>query len=183
MGRGCLAGPVMSAAVILNHHKWDQELTDSKKLSENRRQYWSDKIKAEAQVSLGIASVEEIERINILQASLLSMKRAVLGLNLKSGIVLIDGNQKIPNLDSKFRQQTFVKGDLRLAPISAASIVAKVARDTLMKELAIEFPKFGFDIHKGYATAIHREAIVKWGITPHHRRTFGDLRKMPELQT
>ena len=168
----------MSAAVILNHHNWDNELTDSKKLSESRRKYWSDKIKAEAQVSIGVASVEEIEKINILQASLLSMKRAVLGLSLSQGTVLIDGNQKIPNLHSKFRQQTFVKGDLRLAPISAASIVAKVARDTLMKELALEYPQFGFEIHKGYATTLHREAIIKWGLTPHHRRTFGDLQQM-----
>ncbi len=183
VGRGCLAGPVMSAAVILNHHHWDQDLTDSKKLSETRRQYWSEKIKAESQVSLGFASVDEIENINILQASLLSMKRAVLGLGHPEGIILIDGNQKIPGLDSKFHQHTFVKGDLRLAPISAASIVAKVARDTLMKELAKEFPQFGFEIHKGYATALHREAIVKWGLTPHHRRTFGDLQKMPKCKT
>jgi ribonuclease HII len=173
----------MSAAVILSHHNWDQDLTDSKKLSEIRRQYWSDKIIAESQVSFGIASVQEIEKMNILQASLLSMKRAVLGLKLSKGNVLIDGNQKIPNLDNSFRQQTFVKGDLRLAPISAASIVAKVARDSLMKELAKEFPQYGFEIHKGYATALHREAIVKWGLTPHHRRTFGDLQKLSEFQT
>ncbi|MFN9068400.1 MAG: ribonuclease HII [Bdellovibrionales bacterium] len=173
----------MSAAVILHHHKWDQDLTDSKKLSESRRQYWSEKIWAEAQVSLGVASVEEIEVLNILQASLLSMKRAILGLGHAEGKVLIDGNQKIPNLDSKFKQQTFVKGDLRLAPISAASIVAKVARDTFMKELAQEFPKYGFEIHKGYATALHRKAIVEWGLTPQHRRTFGNLQEMSKSKT
>lgn len=181
VGRGCLAGPVMSAAVILSHHEWDQGLTDSKKLSESRREDWAEKIKSTEKWSLGIASVEEIDELNILQASLLSMKRAVLGLGLIDGLVLVDGNQKIPGLEG-FKQMTFVKGDLRLAPISAASIVAKVTRDHYMKEQAQRYPQFGFEVHKGYGTPLHREALKKWGTCAQHRRSFAGLAELPEFK-
>lgn len=176
VGRGCLAGPVHASAVILNHSDWDHDLTDSKKLSEKQRTYWFDKIKAEHQVGIGFATVEEIEKFNILQASFLAMKRAIDCLNLKTGIVLVDGHMKIPDLQG-FEQHAVVKGDLRLSPISAASIIAKVTRDLLMKELSKEFPDYGFEVHKGYATEIHRQAIQKKGPTLHHRKTFGGVKE------
>ena len=176
VGRGCLAGPVYASAVILNHRDSDHELTDSKKLSEKQRTYWFDKITAEHQVGIGFASVEEIEKFNILQASFLAMKRAVQNLKIENGIILVDGHMKIPGLQN-FEQHAVVKGDLVLAPISAASIVAKVTRDSLMKELSKEYPDYGFEVHKGYATETHRHAIQKKGITPLHRKTFGGVKE------
>lgn len=180
VGRGCLAGPVFAAAVQLNHHHHDGELTDSKKLSEKQREKWSEIILGEHVVGLGFASVEEIEKLNILQASFLAMRRALVEVQkrilFQKAIVLVDGHQKIPNLPN-FEQQAFVKGDLRLAPISAASIVAKVARDHLMKELSKEYPGYGFEIHKGYATPLHREAIQKLKPTNIHRKTFGGVKE------
>ncbi len=176
VGRGCLAGPVYASAVILNHHESDHELTDSKKLSEKQRTYWFEKISAEHQVGIGLATVEEIEKFNILQASFLAMKRAIKNLKLSSGIALVDGHMKIPGLEN-FEQHAIVKGDLRLAPISAASIIAKVTRDSLMKELSKEYPDYGFEVHKGYATEIHRTAIQKKGITALHRKTFGGVKE------
>lgn len=176
VGRGCLAGPVYASAVILNHSDWDHELTDSKKLSEKQRIYWFEKIMAEHQVGIGFANVEEIEKFNILQASFLAMKRAIEKLKIKSGIVLVDGHMKIPKLD-QFQQHAIVKGDLRLSPISAASIIAKVTRDSLMKELSKEYPGYGFEVHKGYATEVHRKAIQKNGATPLHRKTFGGVKE------
>ena len=178
VGRGCLAGEVYAAAVILPHHEWDQELTDSKLLSEDRREMWAAKILESAQCGIGIASLEEIASLNILHASLLAMKRAVENIKgLNSGTVLIDGNKKISGLSPSYIQQTFVKGDLRLAPISAASIIAKVARDRKMKELALEYPGYGFETHKGYATPEHKQAIQKLGPTALHRRTFSGVKE------
>ena len=131
---------------------------------------------AEHQVGIGFASVEEIEELNILQASFLAMKRAIKCLALETGIVLVDGHLKIPNL-KRFEQHAIVKGDLRLAPISAASIVAKVTRDSLMKEFSREYPEYGFEVHKGYATEVHRKAIQKNGPTKLHRKTFGGVKE------
>jgi ribonuclease HII len=125
--------------------------------------------------------VEEIEQLNILKASLLAMQRAVESLNVQKGIVLIDGNQKIPGL-MDFEQKTFVKGDLRLAPISAASIVAKVSRDQYMKSLAKVWPQYGFDIHKGYGTPQHRKSIQEFGVTDMHRKTFSGVKEHIQLQ-
>ncbi len=176
VGRGCLAGPVFASAVILNPCDWESELTDSKKISEKQRIYFAEKIKAEHQVGIGFASVEEIEKFNILQASLLAMKRAIEELKLNKGIVLVDGHQEIPNLPG-FEQHPVVKGDLRLTPISAASIVAKVTRDTLMKVLSKEYPGYGFEVHKGYATEIHRQAIISQGPCSIHRKTFGGVKE------
>lgn len=178
VGRGCLAGEVYAAAVILPHHEWDQELTDSKLLSEDRREMWAAKISESAQCGIGIASLDEIASLNILHASLLAMKRAVESIKgLNSGTVLIDGNKKISGLSPRYVQQTFVKGDLRLAPISAASIIAKVARDRKMKELAREYPGYGFETHKGYATPEHKQAIQKLGPTALHRKTFSGVKE------
>lgn len=178
VGRGCLAGDVYAAAVVLPHHEWDLELTDSKLLSEARREYWAEKISNDAQVGIGIASILEIESLNILQASLLAMKRAIENIQqVSSGVVLIDGNKKIPGLSNNYEQQTFVKGDLRLAPISAASILAKVTRDRRMKELAVEYTNYGFEIHKGYATPMHKQAIQKYGPCSLHRKTFSGVKE------
>lgn len=175
VGRGCLAGPVYAAAVVLPERFSLPGLTDSKKLSESRREMLSALIHEQAHVSLGFASVEEIDRINILQASLLAMARAVSGLGLAKCHVLIDGNQKIPHW--KGPQTTLVKGDLRAEPVAAASIVAKVFRDQLMAQLAKEHPGYGLEDHKGYPTPIHKEAIARLGPRPVHRRSFAGVRE------
>ena len=181
VGRGCLAGPVYAGAVILSSTQHDSILTDSKLLSESQREKIAPLIYKHHQVSLAEASIDEIDTINILQASLLAMRRAVLGLGVTSGTILIDGNKKIPDsaLDElkNFEQFTFVKGDLRVAPISAAAICAKVARDHWMMNLAKDFPQYEFQKHKGYSTALHKAAIAKFGVTEHHRKTFGGVKE------
>ena len=126
---------------------------------------------------MGWASVEEIDELNILQASLLAMQRAVLALGIDSGHILIDGIFKIPGMGTGFKQSTFVKGDLRVAPISAASIVAKVARDTLMNDYGVQFPRYGFDRHKGYSTIEHKSAIQQYGPLQVHRKSFSGVKE------
>lgn len=175
VGRGCLAGPVHAAAVVIPEGFDTKGLTDSKKLSEKRRETLSARIWEGCHVSLGFATVEEIDEINILWASLLAMKRAVEGLKLTTAHVLVDGNKKIPKID--FPQTTLVKGDFRAEPIAAASIVAKVYRDNLMKELAEKFPGYGLEGHKGYATIPHKEAIAKLGPQDFHRKSFAGVRE------
>ena len=177
VGRGCLAGPVYAAAVILKSDVLAELVTDSKLLSEERREELYDIILKEHQVGIGSASVEEIDEINILKASLLAMKRAVENLGVAKGHVLVDGNQLIPNLSKTFKQSTIIKGDLRVAPISAASIVAKVTRDRLMKELGEKHPLYGFELHKGYSTPVHKDAIVAHGPCLHHRKTFAGVKE------
>ncbi len=184
VGRGCLAGAVYAAAVVLTPGFDFSEITDSKKISAIRREKLSAEIMASCQYSIAFATVNEIDEINILQASLLAMKRAVLGLihtyGLNSGLIAIDGNQllKDPGLEFKnFKQQCFIQGDLRLKPIGAASIIAKVARDHYMKELDFEFPQYGFSSHKAYASAAHRAAIQKFGPCREHRKTFGGVKE------
>lgn len=176
VGRGCLAGPVYAAAVILRSESLDGLVTDSKLLSEKRREELSELILKEHHVGIGSASVEEIDELNILNAALLAMKRAVEKLGVPKGHVLVDGNKKIPNLRG-FEQTTIVKGDLRVAPISAASIVAKVTRDHLMKELGVQYPVYGFEVHKGYSTAFHMESIVTHGPCIVHRKSFGGVKE------
>ena len=179
MGRGCLAGPVVAGAVLLLSEEIVSELTDSKLLSEQRREKLSPQIETHHLVGIGFATPEEIDELNILQASLLAMKRAAEALEVKwggtPGHLLIDGTFKIPGV--LVPQKTFIQGDLRVAPISAASIVAKVFRDRWMKQLGQEFPNYGFEKHKGYASSMHREAIAKWGPTPWHRRSFRGVRE------
>ena len=175
VGRGCLAGPVYAAAVIIPDGFDTSGLTDSKKLSEKRREELSKQIHAGCLVSLGFASVEEIDEINILWASLLAMKRAVEGLGVDHGHVLVDGNKAIPKID--FPQTTLVKGDLRAAPVAAASIVAKVYRDHLMMDLATDYPGYGLEGHKGYATPTHKEAIKELGPQSFHRKSFAGVRE------
>lgn len=177
VGRGCLAGPVFAAAVFFKSNKYVQEVTDSKLISEARREELSALILQEHFVGIGSASVEEIDQINILQASFLAMKRAIEALNLKTGgHVLVDGHMKIPNLVG-FEQTPIIKGDLRAAPISAASIVAKVARDRLMKELGAQYPEYGFEVHKGYSTAKHKGSIERVGPCIIHRKTFAGVKE------
>lgn len=179
VGRGCLAGPVYAAAVIFKSDALSDDVTDSKLISEERREELAELILKEHQVGIGYATVEEIDQINILQASLLAMKRAIEQLGVSGGHVLIDGNMKIPGLEG-FEQTTLVKGDLRVAPISAASIVAKVARDRLMKELGKKYPNYGFEVHKGYSTPAHMESISTHGPCLVHRKSFAGVKEYLE---
>lgn len=181
VGRGCLAGPVYAAAVSFNSDILSDLVTDSKLLSEKRREELAKEIIQHHQVGLGFATVEEIDEINILQASLLAMKRAVEKLGATSGHLLIDGNKKIPNMSAKFQQTTIVKGDLRVSLISAASIVAKVTRDQLMKDLASQYPHYGFESHKGYSTVVHKNSIAQHGPCVAHRKTFAGVKEYVTL--
>lgn len=176
VGRGCLAGPVYAAAVIFRSEELTDLVTDSKLLSEKRREELAEQILKEHQVGIGSASVEEIDELNILNAALLAMKRAVETLGVRSGHVLVDGNKKIPDLVG-FEQTTIIKGDLRVAPISAASIVAKVTRDRLMKELGTQYPVYGFEVHKGYSTVKHKQSIGEFGPCGEHRKTFAGVKE------
>lgn len=170
VGRGPLAGPVLAAAVILNPAKPIVGLKDSKALTELKREQLFPEIQEKAYAwAIARASVEEIDELNILQASLLAMKRAVLALNLNLSLVMVDGN-KAPELP--FVTQTIISGDTIEPAISAASIIAKVTRDREMLELHGKFPQYGFDQHKGYGTAQHLKAIQQNGICVHHRRSF-----------
>ncbi|AUD79348.1 ribonuclease HII [Kangiella profundi] len=179
VGRGPLAGPVVAAAVILDPENPIEGLADSKKLTEKRREALVVEIKEKALAwSIARAEVEEIDRINILQASLLAMKRAVETLSHSPELALIDGNH-CPDLDC--RMEAIIKGDSKEPAISAASILAKVARDTEMAEMEQVYPGYGFAKHKGYPTKQHRDAILKLGITPIHRRSYAPVQKMLEF--
>jgi len=169
-GRGPLAGPVMAAAVILDDRRPIVGLADSKKISPRRREALFDEIRAKALCcSIAQASVEEIDALNILQATMLAMRRAVIGLRLPPKLVLVDGN-RLPVLD--IRAEAIVKGDDKVPAISAASILAKVSRDRWCQDYHQQFPQYGFDQHKGYGTAEHLAALRLHGPCPQHRRTF-----------
>jgi ribonuclease HII len=172
-GRGPLAGPVVAAAVILDDLKPIPGLADSKTLSPRQRERLSAEIHARALCfSVAQASVEEIDRLNILQATLLAMRRAVMGLRLKPHKVLVDGN-RLPTLD--IVAEAVVQGDRKVPAISAASILAKVARDRWCLEIDAEYPAYGFAAHKGYGTAQHLLALQTHGATPWHRRSFSPV--------
>lgn len=172
-GRGPLAGPVVAAAVILDDRRPIAGLADSKKLSASRRDALYDEIRARALCcSVAMASVEEIDRLNILQATMLAMQRAVKGLRLRPGMVLVDGN-RLPMLD--VLAEAIVKGDDKVPAISAASILAKVTRDRMMGELDLAHPAYGFAAHKGYGTAAHLSALAELGPLPEHRRSFAPV--------
>jgi ribonuclease HII len=174
VGRGPLAGDVVTAAVILDPQKIIIGLNDSKKLSEKRRNSLFEEIKENAlSYSIARCSVEEIDEINILQASLLAMKRAVENLSIQPEHVLVDGN-KIP--DWRYNAEAVVKGDARVECIAAASILAKVTRDREMVGWDKIYPGFGFAKHKGYPTQLHRDALKKLGITPIHRRSYAPVK-------
>ena len=175
-GRGPLAGPVVAAAVILDDLKPIAGLADSKTLSPRQRERLSAEIHARALCfSVAQASVEEIDRLNILQATLLAMRRAVMGLRLKPHKVLVDGN-RLPTLD--IIAEAVVQGDRKVPAISAASILAKVARDRWCLEIDAEYPAYGFAAHKGYGTAQHLLALQTHGATPWHRRSFSPVARV-----
>ncbi len=181
VGRGPLAGAVVAAAVILDPKKHIEGLADSKKLSEKKRNELNLEIREKALCwSLGRAEVDEIDDINILQASLLAMKRAVEGLSICPDHIKIDGNKRI---DMEISMETIIQGDSKVAAISAASIIAKVARDKEMVELDILHPEYGFACHKGYPTKQHREALIKHGVLCHHRKSFKPVREAIESQS
>lgn len=170
-GRGCLAGPVCAAAVILPDGFTHPLLNDSKKLSEARRNELRPIIESEAVTwAVAWASPEEIDTINILNASILAMHRALDALEVRPGAIVVDGNRFKPYAD--IPHQTIVKGDGKLGNIAAASILAKTHRDELMTALAAEYPGYDWEINKGYPTKAHREAIKRLGLTPMHRKTF-----------
>lgn len=174
VGRGPLAGDVVAAAVILDPAKIISGLDDSKKLTEKKRELLFDEIQAKAMSwCIARASVAEIDSLNILQASLLAMTRAVQGLHIEPEHVLVDGN-KLPKW--KYTAEAVVKGDSRVAAISAASILAKVTRDREMIQLDKVYPGYGFANHKGYPTKVHMEALERLGITPIHRQSYAPVR-------
>ncbi len=173
VGRGPLAGPVVTAAVILDPNRPIAGLADSKKLTEKRREALVPEIEAKALAfAYGRAEVEEIDQLNILQASLLAMRRAVLALPIQPDEAWVDGN-KAPDLPMRVR--TFIKGDATVAAISAASILAKVARDREMLQLHVQYPQYGFAGHKGYPTAAHFAALQQHGASAVHRRSFAPV--------
>jgi ribonuclease HII len=172
-GRGPLAGPVVAAAVILDDLHPIAGLADSKKLTPARREKLYDEIRAKALCfCIAEASVEEIDRLNILRATMLAMRRAVMGLRLKPVMVLVDGN-RLPVLDVP--AEAIVKGDALVPSISAASILAKVHRDRWCVQVHEEFPQYGFAGHKGYGTAVHMAALREHGACVHHRRSFAPV--------
>jgi ribonuclease HII len=170
VGRGPLAGPVVAAAVILPHPL--EGLADSKTLCAEERERLAGLLRAHARIGVGAASVAEIDRINILRASLLAMRRAVLRLGCLPDLALIDGNQA-PDLPCPVK--TIVDGDALEPAISAASIIAKVTRDRLMRRLAERYPGYGWETNVGYATTAHRAAIWQLGVCCHHRRSFAPV--------
>ncbi len=176
VGRGCLAGPVFSAAVILNSNINTKNIKDSKKISFKKRILLSEYIKKNSIYAIGTASVKEINQINILNASLLSMKRALNNLKVKPSIAYIDGIFAPKNIQIKCK--TCIKGDEKIVSIAAASIVAKVTRDLFMIRLSKKYPKYLWNKNFGYGTAEHLKSLKKYGITKHHRKKFRPIHNM-----
>ena len=176
VGRGSLIGPVYAAAVILNKSIDKKILKDSKRLTKNKRENLSKYIKKNSIWAVGKASVKEIEKINILQASLLAMKRAIKKLKKKPVLILIDGN-KLPEIKN-YNLKSIIKGDKKIPSISAASIIAKVTRDKMITNLAKKFRGYYWDQNYGYGTKQHLKAIKNFGITKEHRKTFSPINKM-----
>lgn len=177
-GRGPWAGPVVAAAAILDINHIPDMINDSKKLSASKRDIIYTKIMETADVGVGIASVEEIDSINILQATKLAMVRAIENLTCSPSLVLIDGNQPPTLIDKQVH--AIIKGDTKSLSIAAASIIAKVTRDTLMQELAVSFPQYAWEKNAGYGTKKHQDGLNQHGVTEHHRRSFAPIRKLIE---
>jgi len=173
VGRGSLIGPVYAAAVILNKSINKKLLKDSKSLSRKKREELYSYIKKNSIWAIGQSSVKEIEKLNILNASLLAMKRAIIKLRKKPSLVLIDGN-KLPNLRN-YKLKYVIKGDQKIPSISAASIIAKVSRDRFITKLSKQFDNYGWNTNSGYGTKEHLRAIKKFGITEYHRKTFSPI--------
>ncbi len=176
VGRGSLIGPVYAAAVILNKKINKNLLKDSKSLSKKKREILNIYIKKNSLWSIGIASLKEIERLNILNASLLAMKRAILKLKKKPNLILIDGN-KLPDLKN-YNLKYVIKGDKKIASISAASIIAKVSRDKFINNLSKKFKNYQWNSNFGYGTKKHLSALKKFGPTKYHRKNFSPVHKM-----
>ena len=180
VGTGSLIGPVYAAAVIFKKNIKDKEIIDSKKIKKTKREIISKYIKKNSTWAIGSASLKEIEKINILNASLLAMERAVKKLKIKPNLILIDGN-KSPKIKN-YLIKTVIKGDQKIKEISAASIIAKVSRDKLMNKMSKKFKKYKWDLNAGYGTKDHIKAIKKYGITKFHRKTFKPVHKMLSLK-
>ena len=181
VGRGCLAGPVFSAAVILNEKINKKDIKDSKKISFKKRILLSEYIKKNSIYAIGIATVDEIDKINILNASLLSMQRALDKLKLKPSIVYIDG--PFAPKDIKIKYKTFIRGDEKIISIAAASIIAKVSRDLFMIKLAKKYPKYNWHKNFGYGTNDHLSGLKKYGVTKHHRKKFKPIHNILSHET
>lgn len=171
-GRGPWAGPVVAAAVILDRATAPEGLRDSKTLTEKRRGELAAALWRSSRVGVGVASVEEIDTMNILRASLLAMARAVANLPIAPAIAIVDGNIKPKLLCPAY---AVVRGDLKSVSIAAASIIAKTTRDRMMRELARDYPNYCWQSNKGYAAPAHRDALERYGVTPHHRRSFAPI--------
>jgi ribonuclease HII len=183
VGRGPWAGPVVAAAAILHGDapaKVLALLDDSKKLTAKRRQVVAEALRSYSWIGIGAASVQEVDRINVLAASHLAMQRALLALPVEPAAVLVDGN-RLPALP--WPAEAVVKGDSRSLSIAAASIVAKVLRDRLMARLAVRYPHFAWEQNAGYGTRLHQEGLAQTGVTPHHRTSFAPIRKLLSQQT
>ena len=180
VGRGSLIGPVYAAAVILKKKINKKEIIDSKKLNKTKREILAKYIKKNSTWAIGSASLKEIEKINILNASLLAMKRAIKKLKKKPTIVLVDGN-KIPEIKN-YKLKSIIKGDKKISEISAASIIAKVSRDHLITGLSKKFKKYGWSRNAGYGTKDHLNAIKKYGVTKLHRKTFKPIHNILSLK-
>ncbi len=176
VGRGSLIGPVYAAAVILDKSINKKLLKDSKKLSKSKREILAKYVKKNSIWAIGKASIKEIEKINILHASLLAMKRAIIKLRKKPSLVLIDGD-KLPKIKN-YKLNSVIKGDQKIPSISAASIIAKVTRDKIITNLGKKFKGYHWDKNYGYGTKQHLKAIKKLGITPHHRKYFSPIHKI-----
>ncbi|MGV8998480.1 MAG: ribonuclease HII [Parvibaculaceae bacterium] len=174
-GRGPLAGPVVAGAAVIDMAHLPQGLNDSKKLNHKTRERLFTELMQSADIGIGVASVEEIDEINILQATMLAMTRALAALKTAPAFALIDGN-RIPKFATPAR--AIVKGDARVLSIAAASIAAKVTRDRIMVEMANEHPGYGFEKHMGYGTVFHLNALKRLGPTVHHRKSFAPIRNM-----
>lgn len=179
-GRGALAGPVVSAAVLFSSEPEIPGLTDSKKLSQRVRLDLEMEIKRNCACwAVGIATAEEIDRLNVLQATLLSMRRAVNSLTMQPDRVLVDGNH-LPEID--YPGEAIIQGDLHEPVVSAASIIAKVTRDSMMQVYAVEYPGYGFERHVGYGTKLHLQSLSELGATPIHRKTFAPINQLEQTQ-
>ncbi len=180
VGRGSLVGPVFAATVIFKKNVDKKKIKDSKKLSKNKRNLLEKYIKKNSIWSIGSASLKEIEKLNILNASLLAMERSIKKLKSKPSLILIDGN-KLPIMNG-YKLKSIVKGDQKVPEISAASIIAKVSRDRLISKMSKKFVKYGWNKNSGYGTKQHLKAIKKFGVTRHHRKTFVPIHNILSLK-
>ena len=180
VGRGSLIGPVYAAAVILKKNINKKELKDSKKLNKNKREVLAKYIKKNSTWAVGSASLKEVDKINILNASLLAMKRAIKKLKTKPTLVLVDGN-KLPLIEN-YKLKSIIKGDQKISEISAASIIARVSRDRLITNLSKKFKKYCWSKNAGYGTRGHIDAIKKYGVTKLHRKTFKPIHNILSLK-